>query len=239
MKKIADIHCHILPYVDDGAENLEETAALLDEEAAQGVRIICVTPHSRTGMFEVPDDDIREYHEHVKEMAAYGKNPIRLIFSREYYCDSRFLKLLENGEVIPLGNGNSLLIEFSDRFNFETICQRVKLVRQHGYIPLIAHVERYTAIHRKVERVEKLVKMGALIQLNAGSILGRDGIWLKRFCYILMKKDLVHIVASDTHGVEFRPPELQLCANYIEKKFGASYTEKVLWTAPMNILRLL
>lgn len=238
MPKLADIHCHVLPYVDDGAEHVEEMERLLTAQAGQGVRILCATPHLREKMFESSDETVSRQFERAKAFAQSEKLPLRLCLSREYFCDARFLERLERGELLPLGEGNTVLVEFSGRCSLETICGYIRKIVNAGYQPLAAHVERYSAVNVHVDSVSRLISLGALIQINAGSVLGREGSGQKRFCWKLMKRNLVHVVASDAHGPEYRPPELDLCAAKIERKMGQAYAKAVLWDNPLKILSL-
>ncbi len=237
MTGMADVHCHIVPYVDDGAENTEEAVELLSMMCEQGIRTICVTPHLRTKLFESSDETVWEEFQSLKQTAEEMQLPVRLYLSREYYCDEAFLKRLDNRESIrPLGEGNVLLTEFSGRHSYEIILKRLEHVRRAGYQPLVAHVERYPALAGDISRVKELIRRGALIQVNAGSILGRDGIKQKWFCRKLMQDDLIHVVASDTHDPQERKPEMHTCARYLEKKMGFDYAQRVLKQNPLQIL---
>ena len=138
---IADIHCHILPYVDDGAQEKEESRKLLKMQFEQGVRTVCCTPHLRKGMFETPDEEIFEQFERFRERAGALRKRMRFYLSREYFCDSSFISRLERDEVIPLGDSRFLLTEMSSQYSEEQIFDYVKIILKNGYRPLIAHVE--------------------------------------------------------------------------------------------------
>lgn len=230
-----DIHCHLLPYVDDGAENWDEACRLLELEAQQGIRTVCVTPHLRADMFETEQRDVDAQYLRLREAAArqFG---VRLFLGREYFCDSAFLDRLHTEALCTLGGGNTLLLEFSGRYSFETIQERVRHVLQCGYQVLVAHVERYAALQEDVACVRALCEQGAMIQINAGSVLGREGFRQKSYCKKLMRANLVHVVASDAHGTEFRPPELGRCAAYLEKKMGFAYADAVTRQNPLQII---
>lgn len=238
MTALADIHCHVLPYVDDGAEHLEEMQQLLTEQARQGIRLVCATPHLRQGMFNAGDEEVKRQFERARDYIRTQKLPITLCLSREYHCDDRFLTLLEQGRVLPMGNGNTILVEFSSRHSVETICDRLEKVIRAGYRPLVAHAERYPAVREGIAQVERLIGLGAMIQINAGSVLGREGWRQKHFCWELMRQDMVHVVASDAHGPQYRPVELGACAHKIEHKMGRTYAQKVLWNDPCEIVSL-
>ena len=236
MNSIADIHCHVLPYVDDGAEHSAEMEELLVSSAKQNVRVLCLTPHFRSGMFTSEDETVLHRFEQAKTFVEDRRLPLKLYLGREYYCDRTFLERLEMRTVIPLGEGNTLLVEFSSRYDTETILKYLEHVQQAGYRPLVAHVERYPAISGDTDQVERLIAAGAMVQVNAGSLLGREGHRQKAFGWKLVKQGLVDVVASDCHDPSYRPPELGECARKIESKAGKETAQRVLWDTPMKIL---
>ena len=237
MMRIADIHCHVLPYVDDGAQDWDESAELLKMQYEQGVRLVCCTPHLQKGMFEIPDKEILEQFGLLKEMAEkIFRGNLKVYLSREYYCDEAFLRRLEKNAVIPYGNGGYLLTEFSHRYTPDQFFEYVEKVIDHGYRPLIAHVERYPEL-QDIEDIEELVRMGAKIQINAGSLLKMEGRQQARWAKKLLKEGLVHVVASDAHDVQTRTPELEKAANYLEKKLGTEEAEKLLWKNQIQIMK--
>lgn len=292
MTNLVDIHCHLLPYVDDGAENFTEACHLLESQLQQGVQTICFTPHWRTGMFESTQQTVEAQFARLQQEAAKRYPQLRLCLGREYFCDSEFLDHLfaqqsaagrsstpQNGAVqsgtlqsvadlrgakqdsarqsgaeqddveqsaaeqnfarpiCALGEGRTLLVEFSGRYPFELIEKRVRQVQQCGYQVLIAHVERYPAVHQQTDGVQRLRRLGARIQVNAGAILGREGGPTKRLCKKMLKAGLVDVVASDAHGTAFRPPELGACAAYLEKKLGKAEAKRLLHDDSLLILQ--
>ena len=236
MLGIADIHCHVLPYVDDGAQHKQESMRLLKMQYQQGVRTICFTPHLRHGMFETPDEEIIYQFERLKERVGTLTRRVDFYLSREYFCDSAFIQKMEHGELIPYGNGNFILTEFSHGYTEQQIVDYINLVLQHGYRPLIAHVERYPALTESPTQIKELIAMGAKIQMNAGSILGKEGMRQAAWCRRLLKERLVHVIGSDAHDTEMRPPQLEKCANYLERKVGSDYTKQLMRFNPYKIL---
>ncbi len=233
---LADLHCHLMPYVDDGAYDLDECRELLQMEAAQGVRTLCLTPHLRADMFESTDEEILLHFEQVRELVREEGLPLELFHSREYHYDRIFRKRLEEGTLRPLGRGKTLLVEFGGRHSGEEIMEAVARVRSYGFTPLIAHAERYLPLHQDWAFAHELREAGALLQVNAGSILGREGLRQKLLCRKLLQKNLVSAVASDAHDRDARVPELALCAGQLEHKFGRSTALRLLSGNPKAIL---
>ena len=234
--ELADLHCHLMPYVDDGAYDRDECLALLQMEAEQGVRSICLTPHLRADMFETPDEEILRHFAEVTELAEEAALPLELCHSREYHFDRIFRELLRNRQIRPLGAGRTVLVEFGGRHSREDILDAVKLVSDAGYVPLIAHVERYAPLHQDWSFACELREQGALLQLNAGSVLGQEGLRQRLLCRKLLQKDLVTVIASDAHDVKIRAPQLRQCAEHLEHKYGLRAAKLLLSGNPKAIL---
>ena len=226
-----DLHCHLLPYVDDGANDLDEARKLLTMEAEQGVREVNITPHLRQGMFETPDEVIQRQFERLCRQGE--ANNLTLHVSREYHIDGVFWEKLKEGSILPIGK-NTILAEFSSQHSAEQILVGVERILEHGYTSLIAHVERYPAA--TVDVIGQLRFIGALIQVNVDSVLGYDGRAVKRFSHSLLKSGLVDVIASDAHSTDFRPPRLRECQVYLARKFSAELAEKLLQENPKKII---
>lgn len=236
--KIIDIHCHILPYVDDGAANLEEALVLLRMEAQQGVTEICLTPHLRHKMFETPDEKIRDKFNQLRDAAWDERIPIQLHLSREYYFDEQFQKALKEKNVLPMGS-DILLTEFSYSSDAQALHAAANEILDAGYYPMFAHVERYKAFQDDPECGRPLVEMGVLLQMNADSILGLEGRKTRALAERLLKTGCIHVLASDAHDSENRIPNLKKCADYLEKKIGRAGTQRLLYDNPLAILNTL
>lgn len=229
---IVDIHSHILPYVDDGAENMSVALELLQMEESQGVTEVCLTPHLREGMFPTEDEKLLHYFAALQQEAK--EIPVRLHLSREYFFDFEFQERLQKGQVLPMGK-NTLLVEFSSGHSYEKIYKGCREVLEAGYIPLIAHLERYHAAQEEPAIGNELVELGAKIQLNSDGILGREGFRAKRACKYLLANRLVFAVASDTHDTQFRVPQWEKCRKKLERKYGQEYTDLILYHNPKSL----
>ena len=235
MTNIADIHCHIIPYVDDGALDKDISRELIDAQQEQGVSAVCCTPHLRRGMFETPDEVIQEQFARLKARAAETHPQLRFWLSREYHADSLLLQTLESRKILPLGPDH-LLLEMSNRASEEEMMEYIETVRHYGYRVLLAHPERYEALQRDWRLARRLAEAGAKLQLNTSSILGREGLGQKLLCRRLLKEQLVYCVASDAHDPEERPVELDRAAAYLTRRAGPLYTQQLLSRNPLAIL---
>lgn len=234
--ELVDLHCHLMPFVDDGAYNEEECLELLRREAAQGVRTICLTPHLRADMFETTDEEIIHHFALVRDLVREAELPLRLYHSREYHYDRIFRKRLQEGTLRPLGEGDTLLVEFGARVSEEELLEAIARVKSFGYVPMIAHVERTEPLQRDWAFARTLREAGALLQLNAGSVLGREGLRQKLLCRKLLQNDLPSVIASDAHDIRIRVPELDLCAQHLEAKYGRGLAKRLMNSKPIAIL---
>ena len=231
---LIDIHCHILPKVDDGPDSVEESLKILKDMRRQGIKHVIVTPHYRPEMFEPSMKRVIYSYRHLRDI-AYDMG-VSMSLGCEYYRNEQIIEHMDNRKRPVMAGSRYVLIEFSMNDLFPTIRNYVYELITHGYQPIIAHVERYFCC-QKMEKIQELKDMGALIQVNAGSVLGEEGWKLKKFCLDLMKKDLVDFVASDTHNTSDRKLNLKKCASYVTKKMGKQYAERIFFNNPLNILK--
>ncbi len=229
---IYDMHCHLIPGVDDGSVDMDMTRELLKVEYEQGVRCIYLTSHYRKGMFETDAEYIRQQFELVKEEAKKISPELQVRLGCEFHACMDMTDMLKRKERPTMGDSRFVLIEFSGRHDYKMIQERCYALLSSGYTPIIAHAERYPALFKKYDYLEQLINMGAYIQVNANSILGLDGFWMKQFCKKIMKKELLHFIGSDAHDLGERASSIGPCAEYIEKLMGINYAKRILIENP-------
>ena len=194
---MTDLHCHVLPFVDDGSKSLEESILMIEESINQGIKNLVLTPHYRQGVFTKDDSEIVAAFEVLKREVEKRALPINLFLGREITVFKEFSKLIESKNFLTLGGGKFVLIEFpyQTEVDIEEICYSVKL---NGFIPVVAHVERYSYF-RNVKDVERLKKNGVVIQVNCSPIVNKSYTEENKFVKKLLKNRLVDVVASDNH----------------------------------------
>lgn len=236
MPQLTDLHCHILPYVDDGAQNLEEALLMLEMQAGQGVTRVILTPHRRHRMFETPDEVIDRQFARLCQEAASRPGLPRLLPGREYYCDEDLLGRMRSGPLQSLGGSGYLLMEFSSRYDAAAIAGYLRTAAQQGYRPVIAHAERYPCLQEDPRAIERLRALGAMVQINAGSVLGEEGWRQKGLCKRWLKSGWVDLVCTDSHRSYQRIPNLDKAYQYILKKFGSQTAARIFEDGPAQIL---
>lgn len=236
---LTDIHCHILPGVDDGAPDMTVTKDMLVKMYDKGVRRIIATPHYRVGMFEPSVRSIQSSYLEVKNYArTIGKYGMMVKLGCEYHRDDNMVGNLQAHRRPTMAGSQYVLVEFSSMDSYLKIRSVVYEVVVGGFIPIIAHIERYPSIVEDPGVVADLIGLGALIQINADSMLGMDGRKCHKFCKYLMKREQVHFIGSDAHDLTERPSRLKECAVYVEKKWGWDTARRIFVKNPEKILNI-
>ena len=216
-----DIHSHIVFDVDDGPKSIEDSKALLREAYNQGVRMIVSTSHRRKGMFETPEEKIATNFLKVREIAKEEK--------------------LENKRIPTLNNSRYALIEFSMNTPYRDIHKGLSNILMLGITPVIAHIERYDALENNEKRVQELIDMGCYTQVNSSHVLkpklfGETYKFMKKRAQYFLERDLVHVIASDMHNLDSRPPYMEEAYQIISKKYGRAKAKELFVENPRKII---
>lgn len=234
MKDLYDIHCHILPGVDDGAKCMDTALELLRREYEDGVRQIILTPHYRRGMFTPSMESIMEAYDELKQRSR-GLD-IGLHLGCEFFVNMEMADILERKKRPTMAGSRYVLCEFSGSMETAFIRERCTHLLGRGFIPILAHIERYPALTKDFDCIDDLISLGCLMQVNAGSVIGKSGFSAKQFCRQLMKEDMLHLIGSDAHDLKKRVPLLGDCSEYLKKHAGRVYTGRVLRDNPEMII---
>ena len=236
MEHLVDMHCHLLYGVDDGAKDVDEAIELLKLEKKQHVDRIILTPHYREGMFETPQAIMDEHYAKLCLLEKEMNLGIRLFLGCEYHTNIKMVADLQEKKRPSMAGSRYVLTEFSYEDSFKKIRRQIYDLIMDGWIPIIAHIERYPDMMKDFRNIEECKSLGALVQITSGAILGKMGWKMKMNCKKLIKYDLVDFVASDAHNTKNRRPDLGECADYLEKKYGSDYAYKVLVENPEMML---
>lgn len=227
---MTDIHSHVLPCVDDGSESNEDSVAILKEEAAQGVKNVILTPHYRPPFLK-EKSELKERFESFKKFVKEQGVDVNLYLGQEIYVREKTVSLLNEGKLLTLNDTKYVLAEFSTSHRSD-VTEAVYGLTINGYIPIVAHIERYSYLG--VSDAEEIKSLGGLIQVNAASVMGKPRGEYRKRVKKLIKAGLVDFVASDVHFV--RKNYMRDAYRYVEKKFGESQAEKLFFTNAEKII---
>lgn len=233
---LCDMHIHILPGVDDGAGNMETACRMLQKEYDEGVRKIIATPHFRYDMFEPSLDVVEKRFQKVRQAALEIDEDFEVYLGCELHSSSDMVSGLKEGKRLTMAGSRYVLAEFGHADEKDHIWKRLQHLSLHGYIPIVAHLERYKNVRGDIDFAGEIKKMGVCIQVNTDSITGKDGSAPKKFCRNLMKEDLLDFVGTDGHGMKKRVPEIAKCYRQVAKDMGVQYADKIFIENPKKII---
>ncbi len=233
MAAMVDLHSHILSGLDDGAKTLAESVEMIRIAAQAGTTDLVATPHAS---FEFTFDP-RRTEEKLAELAAASGAAVRLYYGCDFHLSfGNIQDALANPSKYAINHKNYLLVEFSDVVIIKSIQEVFSRLRDSGLTPIITHPERNFLLQRDPGRLRAWVDNGCLIQVTAQSLLGRFGPEARNFCGELMKRGLVHFVASDAHDPQERTPRLDQAYEHIAQRFGDARAQRLFVANPGAVL---
>lgn len=194
-----DIHCHVVPGIDDGAKTPESAADLIERMQAWGIERIIASPHVTQETFENDRNTIGPALESLQAELSKRGNGIEVLNSAEYRIDELFLQRLEDNDIMPYPN-DYILIENSFLQEPWNLDQLVFDLQVRGLRPILAHPERYTYYHYRPERYRQLCKAGLALQINLLSLAGCYGTAEQKIARMLIKESLVSFIGTDLHN---------------------------------------
>ena len=201
LEDFVDIHNHILPGIDDGAKSIEESLLLINKLKELGVKQFIPTPHIMHDFYPNTDESIGDAYQLLLEnLDKKLLNKITINPAAEYMLDNNFEKLLKNENLFTL-KGNYVLIEmsyFQPPIHLEILIFKIKT---KGYLPVLAHPERYSYYHNNLDYYKKLKQLGCLFQLNLLSLSDHYGKSVEKTAHYLIEEQLIDFVATDTHNL--------------------------------------
>ncbi len=236
---MVDIHCHILPSFDDGADNIEESVRMARLAVDGGTKAIVATPHSN-----IPDSYQncfdKLYVESFKALKSRIKEeniPLDIYPGHEIFAAENFIEMIKKKRLLTLCNSEYPLVEFAFNERSESVYEKLEFLLSEGFTPIIAHPERYAFVAEDDAAPLKLKNMGCLLQINKGSLKGNFG----RNPYIvsnsIIKNENAHFVASDAHSPYMRTPYLADAHEIICEIHSGAYADLLLKTNPEKVLK--
>ncbi|HZK01659.1 MAG TPA: CpsB/CapC family capsule biosynthesis tyrosine phosphatase [Anaerovoracaceae bacterium] len=225
---MVDLHSHILPTIDDGSENMEETLEMGKIAEAEGFSKVIATPHYIEGE-SAPNREqylniIKEVNRHFVENAIN----IEILPGLEVYITPDIPSKLKKGEILTLNNTPYILIElpmFNIPIYTEDILYEIRLL---GYKPVIAHPERYGKVMDDPNYLRGLIEQGNYVQINSLSVIGILGEGAKETVEILLKHRMVHFIGTDAHSSGVRSPRIKEALEQMRRWVGSEYVEEII-----------
>lgn len=240
MTGFADIHHHLLYGLDDGPRRMEETAAMLHRAAAEGITTLVATPHVTPGVQMFDRDAFLARLAEARQYCAAQQLPLTLHAGAELLYTPQAARFLREGRVPTLGDTPYALVEFSPDVRFDALESALVDLLRSGFLPVLAHVERYACLTHHVQRAIRLKQTCEVYyQVNCSAVLGRRGFWADRCVDRLLKAQLVDFVATDAHNTGTRPARMQAAHRALQERVGPEYAAALTGLADGELVRML
>ncbi len=228
-----DVHCHILPGLDDGSKDLDTSLMMCKMAADDGIEAMVCTPHANERYAYDPD----LVGQKIAELSARTGGVPKLYQGCDFHLSYENIQsALEDGSRYTINRGIYLLVEFADLSIPPNITDVFYRLQSRGIVPVITHPERNAWIIGQRDALAKWVETGCRVQITAHSLLGRFGKESARFCDWLLERGLVHFVASDSHNVTGRPPLLGAACRQIAATYGSTTADALFRDNPRAAL---
>ncbi len=230
---MVDIHSHVLYGLDDGARTLEESVALIQMAAAAGTTDLVATPHASPA-YKFDQELIRE---RVAELEAACGGAVSLYTGCDFHLSFDNIEdALAHPRKYTINQNRYLLVEFSDLIVFHNTADIFGRLLDAGMVPIITHPERNILLRQRMEEIAKWVEQGVYVQVTGQSLLGRFGKRAQEFSEALLRRNLVHFLASDGHNAKHRPPTMDGAFAWVRQRHGDAQAELLCVTNPRAAL---
>lgn len=237
-RQMIDIHCHLVPGVDDGASNMEMAMSMLHLSAEQGIAGVFATPHSSA--FDLWDDEAGERFQQLKAQALQIFPDMVLYSGCEIYCAAQRMDAvtaeLKAGKYPSMNGTKYVLMEFSPWVKPEEAKFCAQAFLDHGWKPIIAHMERYESLRGLPEVVDRLRGMGCLIQINVYSVLDEKNTSVKQWARWLAEQRRADCLGTDAHRAYHRPPSAKAGLRWLYENCGRDYADAITYGNAQRLL---
>lgn len=230
---MVDIHCHILPEVDDGAKTWDVAVAMCRMAAEDGIDHIVASPHANSEYLY----NREEHEQRLDQLRALVAGQLQFSLGCDFHFSYENIQdLLANPDRYCIGNTRYLLVEFSDFSLPPNVGDLLLNLSANGITPIITHPERNPILQRTPKMVLQWAANGALVQVTANSLTGRWGGTAKKVAELLAKNGAVHVLATDAHNTESRPPVLSAARDLMAKLVGKDAALAMVESIPRAIV---
>lgn len=237
---MVDIHTHILHGVDDGAETFDDALEMLGVAFSNGTTDVVLTPHYLNNDLRstgASKEEICRRFEDVRSAAEAKYNGLKLYLGAETFAAANILEYAEEGLLLPINDTRYLLVEFAYDDSVSRVLTVTRELHRLGYCVIVAHPERYEFFLNGPQHVLSFLDEGALLQINASSIMGLGGQAVREMALSLIDCGLAAVVASDSHSVYYRSPDLSESYSFVSSTYIPDFAEALFERNPLTILK--
>jgi protein-tyrosine phosphatase len=227
---MVDIHCHLLPGIDDGPDTLNEALQMAEAAIAGGITHVVATPHAND-TYDFNPERVKALRQ---ELAAHLGGRLALATGCDFHLNAQNLKALEQSPAsYTINQKNYLLVEFSEFSIPRSMDQTLHQLQLRGLTPVITHPERNAILRQQPERLARWIHQGCAAQVTGGALIGGFGPSTQKTAEKWVAQGLIHFVASDAHNLRGRPPELRAAYEAVKKQRGEEIARALLVENPL------
>lgn len=234
-----DIHCHLLPAIDDGAKTPELAGEMAQMAIDNGITHSILTPHIQLGRYENRLSTLKEHHKNYQHLLLKKSIPLSNSLGAEVRLDFEILALIEAGEIPFLGSIDGyqiLLLELPNKTIPVGIDKLIQWLLDRKIRPIIAHPERNLVLRANYDKVQPFIESGCLLQLTSSAVAGNNGPKYANYCRHLLEKEWVFALASDAHDPTHRPPDIRPGVLAASAIIGERAAHKLVFDNPQQLL---
>jgi len=234
---VIDIHCHILPGMDDGPETQEQALVMCKVAADDGIKTIVATPHTGNGVYLSEAKDVLNGVKRLNELLKEQGISLEILPGHDAYIQPELIENIEKGKVLTINNRKRyVVLELPEQSVPFYVQEVITSLKSKGITGIISHPERNFHIQKNTRYPERLIQSGALLQITASSLTGGFGDSARNTAITLLKRRLVHIIASDAHSENIRPPVLSMAVKEAAKFISEDHVRAMVETNPLEII---
>jgi protein-tyrosine phosphatase len=233
---VIDLHCHLLPGIDDGAKDLAVSLAMARVAAADGISTIACTPHILRGVYNNSGPAIRQAVDRLAESIAKAGIPITLVTGADVHIAPDLEVQLRDGRVLTLNNSRYFLLEPPHHVLPPRLEDLIFGLQSAGYVPILTHPERLSWVEGHYDLIRRLVSSSVLMQITAGSVMGRFGRGPRYWAERMLDEGLCHLLATDAHNTERRAPRMADAREVVAQWLGDDEATNLVLRRPQGIL---
>lgn len=233
---MTDMHIHILPETDDGANDIKTTVQMLELAHEDGIKTLVCTPHYHPVKCKLPQAEIERRVGEIEKIAVQLYDDFKMYSGREVFYSQDMPRTIKQ-RGMTINHSRYVLVEFDYTSSRQTIRNGVVNILNEGLIPIVSHMERYPSVMLNEDIVGELKELGAIVQINADSLVNEEGSDAKRLAKHLLKKRLVDVIATNAHTAGRRCPIMGDVVQWISNKYGYDYAREIAKENPDRIIR--
>ncbi len=231
-----DLHCHILPGIDDGSNNMAQSIQMAREAEKAGFSIICCTPHYLDNRYIVPRDEVSTLITDLQNELVRENINIQLAIGNELYITEYVDELLNNKLISTLNDSKYLLMELPMNYPVTILEDIIFKIQNFNLVPILAHPERYSYVQKDPNFLIDLINRGVLFQGNYASLIGKYGNEAQKTLKILLQHDMIHFLSSDTHRDNSIFTQFDSIFNELNKIISPSMIDKLTNINPKKVI---